>query len=98
MASRKVKEMKRTEKKVRDEISGIIINHHPEVGKERIGKIFIEVYKYGDDLLIDCGSFYDVVFIRLIIDSEDVVRRFIVAPIGKGLTQLRWLLEQIKKR
>ncbi len=90
--------MKKTEKKVRDEISRIVINHHPKAGKEHIGKIFIEVYKYGDDLLIDCGSFYNAVFVRLIIDSENVIRRFIVVPVGKGLTQLRWLLKKLKDK
>ena len=90
--------MKKTEKKVRDKISEIVINHHPKVGREHIGEISIEVYKYGDDLLINCGSFYNTVFVRLIIDSEGIVRRFIVTHFGKGLTQLRWLLKKLKDK
>ena len=97
MAGGKVKEMKRTEKKVRDEISGTVINHHTGVGKGHIGEIFIEVYKYRDGLLIDC-FLNNTVYVRLIINSEDVVRRFIVAvPVGKELTKLRLLLEKLKR-
>lgn len=90
--------MKKTEKKVREEISGIVINHHPdpEAGNGHIGEVFIEVYKYRDYLLIDC-ALYNTVFVRLIIDSEDVVRRFMVTHVGKGLAQLQLLLEKLKR-
>ena len=84
---------------MRDKISEIVINHHPKVGREHIGEISIEVYKYRrDGLLIDCGSFYNTVFVHLIIDSEGIVRRFIVTHFGKGLTQLRWLLKKLKDK
>ena len=86
--------MKRIEKKVRDEISRIIINHHLKTGKKgHIGKVFIEAYKYEDELWIDCV--YNAIFVRLIIDSEDVIRKVIVGK--KGLTQLRQLLEKLKR-
>ena len=88
--------MKKTERKVRDKISEIVINYHPEEGNGHIGEVWVEVYKYRDYLLIDC-ALYNTVFVRLIIDNEDVVRRFMVTYVGKGLTQLRLLLEKLKR-
>lgn len=84
--------MKKTERKVRDKISEIVINYRPKAGKGHIGKVFVEVFKYGDELWIDCV--YSAVFVRLVIDSEDVVRRIIIGK--KGLTRLRWLLKKLK--
>ena len=35
--------MKKTERKVRDKISEIVINYRPKAGKGHIGKVFVEV-------------------------------------------------------
>ena len=88
--------MKKTERKVRDEISEIVINHNSKEGKGHIGKVFVEVYKYGYELWINCV--YNDVSVCLITDSKYVVRRFIVSSIRKGLTKLRWLLEKLKDK
>jgi hypothetical protein len=78
--------MKRTEKKVRDEISEIILHHK---GRGKIGTVEIDEAKNN---IIYC-SCYGSIFLSLDRDSKKVM----VRPIGKGLTQLRWLLKQLKR-
>jgi hypothetical protein len=49
----------------------------------------------GENTIINC-YYSSTQFIRLVVLENKTVQ-FKVAPVGQGLTQLRWFLEQIKK-
>lgn len=92
--------MKRTEWKVRNEIFVVLMCHvkiyNNDGWKEHIGEIWIEAKEIGGNTIINC-YYRDIQFIRLVV-SERLMLKFKVTPVGEGLTQLRWFLEQIKKR
>ena len=90
--------MKRAELKVRNEISGYILSK-VECDLERkgyLGEIWIETKRISENTIINC-YYSSIQFIRLRI-SEGLVVQFKVAAVEQGLLQLRWFLEQIKKR
>ena len=85
--------MKRAELRVREEITEILLARvWNKEWKDYIGKIWVESEMIGKNTIINCyySSFQ---FIRLVV-SEDKSVQFKVASIGKGLIQLRWLLEK----
>ena len=89
--------MKLAELRVREEITGILLarvwNNN---WKGHIGEIWVESEMIGEKTIINC-YYSNILFICLVV-SEDRILQFKVAPVGQGLVQLRWLLEQIKKR
>ena len=94
--------MKRTEWKTRNEISEFLFVHvgmkifdHYE-WKGHIGEVWIEASQDVENIIINCYCF-DTHFIRLA-RSKGKVIQFKIAPACQGLTQLRWFLEQIKKK
>ena len=91
-------EMKKTEKKVREEIGKFLLAHVncDQEWKRHIGEIWVEVKRIADNTIINC-SCLGTQFIWLIV-SEGKVVQFKVGPVRHGLTQLRRFLEQIKKR
>ena len=89
--------MKLAELRVREEITEILLARvWNKEWKDYIGKIWVESEMIGKNTIINC-YYRSIQFIRLVV-SEDRAVQFKVASIGKGLTQLRWLLEKIKKR
>ena len=92
--------MKLAELKVREEITGILLARvkirDDYEWKGHIGEIWVEAKRIAENTIINCSCF-STQFIRLRV-SEDKIVQFKVASVGQGLTQLRWLLEQIKKR
>ena len=90
--------MKKTEKKVREEIGKFLLAHVncDWEWKGHIGEVWVESKMIGENTIINC-YYSSTQFIRLVV-SEDRAIQFKVAPVGQGLTQLRWFLEQIKKR
>ena len=89
--------MKLAELRVRVEITEILLAHvWNKEWKDYIGKIWVESEMIGKNTIINC-YYSSIQFIRLVV-SEDGTVQFKVASIGKGLIQLRWLLEKIKKR
>ena len=90
--------MKKTEKKVREEIGKFLLAHVncDWEWKGHIGEIWVESKMIGEKTIINC-YYSSTQFIRLVV-SEDRAIQFKVAPVGQGLVQLRWFLEQIKKR
>ena len=90
--------MKKTEKKVREEISKFLLAHVncDWEWKGHIGEVWIESKMIGENTIINC-YYSSTQFIRLVV-LENKTIQFKVAPVGQGLTQLRWFLEQIKKR
>ena len=94
--------MKRAELKVRNEISEFLFVHvgmkifdHYE-WKGHVGEVWIEARQDVENIIINCYCF-GTHFIRLA-RSEGKVIRFKAAPVCQGLTQLRWFMEQIKKK
>ena len=91
--------MKLAELRVREEITGILLarvwNNENE-WKGHIGEIWVESKMIGENTIINC-YYSSTQFIRLVV-LENKTIKFKVAPVGRGLTQLRWFLEQIKKR
>ena len=89
--------MKLAELRVREEITGILLARvWNNEWKGHIGEIWVESKMIGENTIINCSCF-STQFIRLRV-SEGKVIQFKVAPVGQGLVQLRWFLEQIKKR
>ena len=90
--------MKRTELKVRNEISEYILSKIEcnWEWKGYLGEIWIETERIAENTIINC-YYSSIQFICLRISKGSVVQ-FKVAPVGQGLLQLRWFLEQIKKR
>ena len=89
--------MKLAELRVRKEITGIFLARvWNNEWKGHIGEIWVESKMIGEKTIINCSCF-STQFIRLRV-SEGKVVQFKVAPVGQGLVQLRWFLEQIKKR
>lgn len=90
--------MKRVELKVRNEISEYILSmvECDWEWKGHLGEIWIETKRIAENTIINC-YYSSIQFICLRI-SEGLVVQLKVAPVGQGLTQLRWFLEQIKKR
>lgn len=89
--------MKLAELRVREEITGILLARvWNNEWKGHIGEIWVESKKMiGEKTIIDC-YYSSIQFIRLVV-SEDRTIQFKVAPVGQGLVQLRWFLEQIKR-
>ena len=94
--------MKRAELKVRNEISEFLFVHvgmkifdHYE-WKGHVGEVWIEARQDVENIIINCYCFntHFICLARL----EGKVIRFKAAPVCQGLTQLRWFLEQIKKK
>jgi hypothetical protein len=90
--------MKRAEWKVREEIGKFLLAHVncDWEWKGHVGEVWVEAKRIAENTIINCFCF-STQFIRLRV-SEGKVVQFKVAPVGQGLTQLRWFLEQIKKR
>jgi hypothetical protein len=92
--------MKLAELRVREEITGILLARvkikDDYEWKGHIGEIWVESKMIGEKTIINC-YYSSIQFIRLVV-LENKTIQFKVAPVGQGLTQLRWLLEQIKKR
>lgn len=92
--------MKLAELRVREEITGILLARvkikDDYEWKGHIGEIWVEAKRIAENTIINCSCF-STQFIRLRV-SEDKIVQFKVASVGQGLTQLRWFLEQIKKR
>lgn len=92
--------MKRPELKVRNEILKYILFHCPIncewEWKGHIGKVFVEVKRIAENTIISCFCF-DTLFIKLRASEGKVVEHKF-EPVAEGLVQLRWFLEQIKKR
>ena len=92
--------MKKTEKKVREEIGKFFLAHVnfncDWEWKGHIGEVWVEEKRIAENIIVNCSCF-STQFIRLRV-SESKIVQFKVAPVGQGLVQLRWLLEQIKKR
>ena len=88
--------MKKTEKKVRNEISEFILRHIGQGDWEGyLGEVFIKILRGGKRMIICCGC-YDTIYLSLIVDDEKV-EKFKAEQVRKGLTQLRWLLEKLKR-
>ena len=87
-----------TELKVRNEISEYILSkvECDWEWKGHLGEIWIETKRIAENTIINC-YYSSIQFIRLRI-SEGLVIQFKVAAVGQSLLQLRWFLEQIKKR
>ena len=89
--------MKLAELRVREEITGILLARvWNSEWKGHIGEIWVESKMIGENTIINC-YYSSTQFIRLVV-LENKTIQFKVAPVGQGLVQLRWLLEQIKKR
>ena len=92
--------MKSLEWKVRNEIFEVLMCHvkiyNNDEWKGHIGEIWIEAKVIGGNTIINC-YYSSIQFIRLVV-SEGLMLKFKVTSVGQGLTQLRWFLEQIKKR
>jgi hypothetical protein len=92
--------MKTLEWKVRNEIFMVLMCHvkiyNNDEWKGHIREIWIEAKVIGSNTIINC-YYSGIQFIRLVV-SEGLMIEFKVTPVGEGLIQLRWLLEQIKKR
>ena len=90
--------MKKTEKKVREEIGKFLLAHVncDWEWKGHIGEVWVESKMIGENTIINC-YYSSTQFIRLVVLENKTVQ-FKVAPVGQDLTQLRWFLEQIKKR
>ena len=89
--------MKLAELRVMEEITGILLARvWNNEWKGHIGEIWVESKMIGEKTIINC-YYSSTTFIRLVV-SEDRTVQFKVAPVRQGLTQLRWFLEQIKKR
>lgn len=89
--------MKLAELRVREEITGILLARvWNNEWKGHIGEIWVESKMIGENTIINC-YYSSTQFIRLVV-LENKTIQFKVAPVGQGLTQLRWFLEQIKKR
>jgi hypothetical protein len=89
--------MKLAELRVREEITGILLARvWSNEWKGHIGEIWVESKMIGENTIINC-YYSSTQFIRLVV-LENKTIQFKVAPVGQGLVQLRWLLEQIKKR
>ena len=92
--------MKLAEFRVREEITGILLAsvkiRNDNEWKGHIGEIWVESKMIGEKTIINC-YYSSIQYIRLVV-SEDKIVQFKASPVGQGLTQLRWLLEQIKKR
>ena len=90
--------MKRAEWKVREEIGKFLLAHVncDWEWKGHIGEVWVESKMIGGNTIINC-YYSSTQFIRLVVLENKTVQ-FKVAPVGQGLTQLRWFLEQIKKR
>lgn len=88
--------MKLAELRVREEITGILLARvWNNEWKGHIGEIWVESKMIGENTIINC--YYDSVqFICLVVENKTI--QFKVAPVGQGLIQLRWFLEQIKKK
>ena len=90
--------MKLAELRVREEITGILLARvWNNEWKGHIGEIWVESKMIGEKNIINCCYYSGTQFICLVV-SEDRIIQFKVASVGQGLTQLRWFLEQIKKR
>ena len=91
--------MKLAELKVREEITGILLARvkirDDYEWKGHIGEIWVESKMIGKNTIINC-YYSSTQFIRLVV-LENKTIQFKVEPVGQGLTQLRWLLEQIKR-
>jgi hypothetical protein len=90
--------MKRAELKVRNEISGYILlkAECDREWKGYLGEIWIETERIAENTIINC--YYSGIHYGRLRISEGLIIQFKVAPVGRGLLQLRWFLEQIKKR
>lgn len=89
--------MKLTELRVRDEITRILLARvWNNEWKGHIGEIWVESKMIGENTIINC-YYNSTQFIRLVV-LENKTIQFKVATVGQGLVQLRWFLEQIKKR
>lgn len=93
--------MKRTEKKVREEIGKFFLAHVNcyREWKGHIGEVQVKEKRIAENIIVNCSCFsFSAQFIIRLRISEGKIVQFKVAPVGQGLTQLRWFLEQIKKR
>ena len=91
--------MKALEWKVRNEIFEVLMCHvkiyNNDEWKRNIGEVWIEAKVIGGNTIINC-YYRSIQFIRLVV-SEGLMIEFKILPVGEGLTQLRWFLEQLKK-
>jgi hypothetical protein len=89
--------MKKTEKKVREEIGKFLLSHVncDWEWKGHVGEVWVEAKRIVESTIINCSCF-STQFIRLRVSEGKVVQ--FKAPIGQGLVQLRWFLDQIKRR
>ena len=89
--------MKKTEKKVREEIGKFLLAHVncDWEWKGHIGEVWVESKMIGENTIINC-YYSSIQYIRLVV-LENKTIQFKVTPVGQGLVQLRWFLEQIKR-